>query len=231
MPTESATRVRIIHADAIISAGLCAVLSGPGEFDVSAHAADDDAALTADILITDYHNGVDFSRRLVRAHAHGPRVLIVTQYGKEWEVLNAMEYGVHGYLLQCCQPEELIRAVRSLQHGVRYIGDTVARRVADCLQRISLTGRETDVLQLLAKGLCNKLIARELDIGVATVKAHVKNVVTKLDATARTHAVVVATQRGLINSEINRAGDMLVGRGDIRRGQPIFLPCFYRPPK
>ena len=66
------------------------------------------------------------------------------------------------------------------------------------LGNTTLTGRETDVLQLLAQGCCNKSIARKLGIGVGTVKTHVKGVMSKLDATARTHAVVVATQRGLI---------------------------------
>jgi DNA-binding CsgD family transcriptional regulator len=64
-----------------------------------------------------------------------------------------------------------------------------------------LTGREADVLQLLGKGYCNKLIARELDIGVGTVKSHLKRVMSKLNVTARTQAVVVATQRGLIGAE------------------------------
>ncbi|RZA34551.1 MAG: response regulator transcription factor [Lysobacteraceae bacterium] len=80
----------------------------------------------------------------------------------------------------------------------RYLSESMTRSVADSLTRESLTGRETDVLQLLAQGCCNKSIARKLGIGVGTVKTHVKGVMSKLDATARTHAVVVATQRGLI---------------------------------
>lgn len=231
MPIPLRVAVHIMHADAIVSAGLHAVLSATDGFDVSLHAGDNAAALAADVLIADYHNGIDFCKCLARApNPHALRVLIVTQFGKEWEVLNAMEYGAHGYLLQSSLPEELTRAVRSLKLGVRYMGDAVARSVASSLQRIGLTGRETDVLQLLAKGHCNKLIARELGIGVATVKAHVKNVVTKLDATARTHAVVVATQRGLINSEINQGGGMPMPRQDIRRNTEIFLPCFHRQP-
>jgi two-component system NarL family response regulator len=70
--------------------------------------------------------------------------------------------------------------------------------MADSFTRIGLTSRETDVLQLLAQGCCNKSIARELGIGVGTVKTHVKGLFDKLGATARTHAVVLATRRGLV---------------------------------
>src|SRR5205085_4074433 len=94
--------------------------------------------------------------------------------------------------------------------GIRYLSEAVSRSVAASLGRASLTERETDVLQLLAEGCCNKLIARRLGIGVGTVKTHVKGVMSKLDATARTHAVVVAAARGLIHPG-RRPGGMEMG--------------------
>jgi two-component system NarL family response regulator len=81
---------------------------------------------------------------------------------------------------------------------MRYLSAELSRCVADSFTRIGLTSRETDVLQLLAQGQCNKSIARELGIGVGTVKTHVKGLFDKLGATARTHAVVLATRRGLV---------------------------------
>jgi two-component system NarL family response regulator len=139
-------------------------------------------------------------RRCAAAH-HGdaqPRVLIVTQLEREWEVRTAMMAGVHGYLLQNSDTEQLLIAVRTLSRSMRYLSAELSRCVADSFTRIGLTSRETDVLQLLAQGQCNKSIARELGIGVGTVKTHVKGLFDKLGATARTHAVVLATRRGLV---------------------------------
>ncbi len=139
-------------------------------------------------------------RRYANGH-HGEtaaRVLIVTQMEREWEVRTAMMAGVHGYLLQNADREQLLTAVRTLSRGLRYLSADLSRCVADSFTRIGLTSRETDVLQLLAQGQCNKSIARELGIGVGTVKTHVKGLFDKLGATARTHAVVLATRRGLV---------------------------------
>jgi two-component system NarL family response regulator len=154
----------------------------------------------ADVIVLDHRNGLEHMRRAANAH-HGdsqPRVLIVTQLEREWEVRTAMMAGVHGYLLQNSDAEQLLTAVRTLSRGMRYLSADLSRCVADSFTRIGLTSRETDVLQLLAQGQCNKSIARELGIGVGTVKTHVKGLFDKLGATARTHAVVLATRRGLV---------------------------------
>lgn len=193
--------VHIMHRDAVMTAGLQALLAQCGEFTLTTHAAQPQGQAGAQVLIADYDTGLALARQAPQDRfGHAPRVLIVTQLEKEWEVRTAMDCGVHGYLLQGCAAEELVRAVRQLGQGMRYLSEAVTRCVADSLSRETLTGRETDVLQLLAKGCCNKSIARELGIGVGTVKTHVKGLMSKLDATARTHAVVVATQRGLIDA-------------------------------
>ena len=197
----SQPNVHIMHRDAVMSAGLHALLATPGEFALTAHARQPQGHSHAQVVVADYETGVALARQLPQDR-FGPaaRVLIVTQRDKEWEVRTAMDAGVHGYLLQGCTADELLRAVRQLSQGMRYLSEAVTRCVADSLSRETLTGRETDVLQLLARGCCNKSIARELGIGVGTVKTHVKGLMSKLDATARTHAVVVATQRGLIDA-------------------------------
>ena len=185
--------VRIAHADPIVRAGLAALLGAHADMDISGDG-------TADVIIVDHRGGLEHMRN--NAHAHHsesqPKVLIVTQLEREWEVRTAMMAGVHGYLLQNADPEQLLTAVRSLSRGLRYLSSELSRCVADSFTRIGLTSRETDVLQLLAQGQCNKSIARELGIGVGTVKTHVKGLFDKLGATARTHAVVLATRRGLV---------------------------------
>lgn len=197
MPTIPSA-VHIIHTDPVMTAGLHAILAGRQEWRVSTHPSQPEARQVARVLVADYDTGLALARRPEHAGLRRPSVLIVTQLDKEWEVRLAMDAGVHGYVLQSCSQDELLEAVASLAQGQRYLSESVTRSVADSLSRETLTGRETDVLQLLAEGCCNKSIARRLGIGVGTVKTHVKGVMSKLDATARTHAVVVATQRGLI---------------------------------
>jgi DNA-binding NarL/FixJ family response regulator len=193
--------VHIMHRDAVMTAGLHALLAAPAEFALTAHGRQPQGQSHAKVIVADYDTGLALARELPQDRfGQAARVLIVTQLDKEWEVRTAMDAGVHGYLLQSCAPDELVRAVRQLSQGMRYLSEAVTRCVADSLSRETLTGRETDVLHLLAKGCCNKSIARELGIGVGTVKTHVKGLMSKLDATARTHAVVVATQRGLIDA-------------------------------
>lgn len=196
--------IHIMHADAIMTAGLHALLAERGEFHLTLQERHPQGQAHARVIIADYDSGITLARQLSpERFGTGPRVLIVTQLDKEWQVRTAMDSGVHGYLLQGCAADELMRAVQQLSQGMRYLTESVTRCVADSLSRESLTGRETDVLLLLARGCCNKSIARELGIGVGTVKTHVKGLMSKLDATARTHAVVVAAQRGLIGSGAN----------------------------
>ncbi|WUR15993.1 response regulator transcription factor [[Empedobacter] haloabium] len=193
--------VHLMHRDPVMTAGLHALLAGCGEFLLTTRTGDPQGHAGAHVVVADYDTGLALARQAPQDRfGHAPRVLIVTQLDKEWEVRTAMDCGVHGYLLQGCSADELVRAVRQLGQGLRYLSEAVTRCVADSLSRETLTGRETDVLRLLAKGCCNKSIARELGIGVGTVKTHVKGLMSKLDATARTHAVVVATQRGLIDA-------------------------------
>ncbi|GJI92219.1 response regulator transcription factor [Duganella hordei] len=194
MQFDTRTRVQIAHCDAIVSAGLAALLGDNADMQVVHDIAQ------ADVLILDHRGALEHMRRCADAphQEHRARVLIVTQLEREWEVRTAMMAGVHGYLLQSCPADQLLAAVRTLSRGMRYLSADLSRCVADSFTRIGLTNRETDVLQLLAQGQCNKSIARELGIGVGTVKTHVKGLFDKLGATARTHAVVLATRRGLV---------------------------------
>jgi two-component system NarL family response regulator len=192
--------VLIAHADAIVCAGLASLLATHGDMQVSCASGAQAVAGATDVIILDHRAGLEHMRRAASSHSGDgqPRVLIVTQLEREWEVRTAMMAGVHGYLLQNADPEQLLTAVRTLSRGMRYLSAELSRCVADSFTRIGLTSRETDVLQLLAQGQCNKSIARELGIGVGTVKTHVKGLFDKLGATARTHAVVLATRRGLV---------------------------------
>ena len=195
--------VLIAHGDAIVSAGLSALLAAQTDLHITV--ATNGAAVPhagADVVILDHQGAMEHMRRRTRAHVgeKQSRVLIVSQLDREWDVYTAMMAGVHGYLLQSANVEQLLTAVRTLSRGMHYVSPDLSHCVVGSSSRIGLTGRETDVLQLLAQGLCNKSIARELGIGAGTVKTHVKGLCDKLGARARTHAVVLAMRRGMVDS-------------------------------
>jgi DNA-binding NarL/FixJ family response regulator len=204
--------VLVMHADPLIAIGLAAALRQRLEFTVLVHKGDDAPAKGIDVVVTDYQDGVELvsapSKRLPSLKA--ARVLVMTTHNREYEVRLALEAGVHGYLLLGCPIQELIAGVNALGRGSRYLCLAVAQRMAESLTREALTQREGDVLRLLVRGQCNKSIAKQLDIAVGTVKAHVKAIMGKLDASSRTQAASVAAQRGLIDdllpdfSAINR---------------------------
>ena len=171
----SKTNVHIMRGEAVLTAGLHALLSAQPELDVTLHAHCPMALYTAQIVVADYETGIATARgTTLRQICPTPRVLIVAPSAKEEEVRRAMAAGVHGYLLHDTSAEELNKAIQALALGLRYMAGAVSRRLADSMRRESLTARETDVLKLLALGSCNKSIAQELGIGVGTVKTHVR---------------------------------------------------------
>ncbi|MES2740023.1 MAG: response regulator transcription factor [Pseudomonadota bacterium] len=201
MQHSDAIKVHVMHADQVVSAGVVAILTPLPRLAVSSAHGGPEARAGADVLVCDYRAGIAAARQSAHNGAgRRGRIVILSQYDKESQLRCALASGVDGYLLQACAPGELIEAVRALGAGQRYLSEAVARTLAAGQGRDQLTARETDVLHLLAKGCCNKLIARELGIGSGTVKTHVQAVMSKLGAHARTHAVALATQRGLIGA-------------------------------
>lgn len=156
----------------------------------------------ADVFVTDHAGGLAVlaeQRRGAAGVLQAARVLIVAAQDREHDVRVALECGVQGYLLVSCDLDELSEAVRAVARGTRHLGMAVARRMADSLTREALTPRESQVLHFVARGECNKSIARRLDISVGTVKTHLKGIMCKLDAASRTHAVTIASGRGLVD--------------------------------
>jgi DNA-binding NarL/FixJ family response regulator len=189
-PASPPIAVHLTHACPIVRAGLAAILSAQPDMHVTA--GDPSTTMPrADVLVTDYISGI-------AAAGQSPAVLVLTTQDKEWTVRHAVDSGVAGYLLQGCAPEELVDCVRMLSRGDAYLSPPAILSVVNSLARAALTRRETDVLHELARGCSDKLIARQLGIGTGTVKFHVKQLLNKLEANARTQAVVVAIERGLL---------------------------------
>lgn len=212
-PTGPTIAVHLTHACPIVRAGLAAILSAQPDMHVTS--GESSGTLPrADVLVTDYASGIASAGQV-------PAVLVLTTRAKEWAVRHAVDAGVAGYLLQGCAPEELIVGVRMLSRGDVFLSPSASRSVANSQARAPLTRRETDVLQELARGYSDKLIARQLGIGTGTVKGHVKQLLDKLGANARTQAVVVAIERGLLG-ERPAPPSIPALRPASRPGQPSF---------
>lgn len=185
--------MRIRHAEAIARAGLIALLAGHPHVCLAEEVREPAAGVV--VVVTDY---ADAMARLPQAPQRGERIMIVSQRECEWDVRAAMAAGVHGYLTQRCEAAELQAALLALGKGQRYFNKELLARALHQLAGCQPTLRESEVLELLARGYSNKRIALALEISVTTVKCHVRSLFGKLGATARTHAVVLASQQGLI---------------------------------
>jgi DNA-binding NarL/FixJ family response regulator len=137
---------------------------------------------------------VAFGQRLQSA-----RILVIAAQAREHAVRRALEQGIQGFVLTSSPVRDLVSGVRALSRGGIYLCAPVAQRLAQAAEGDMLTSREGEVLRLLAKGQCNKSIARALGIAVGTVKTHVKSIMCKLDASCRTEAASIATDRGLVD--------------------------------
>ena len=127
------------------------------------------------------------------------RIIVLTTYKGDIQVLRALKAGARAYLLKGLLRKELLETIRAVHAGQKRIPPEVAAELADHAIDDALTSREIDVLRLIAGGNANKLIADRLSIAEETVKGHVKNILSKLGASDRTHAVTIALKRGIID--------------------------------
>jgi DNA-binding NarL/FixJ family response regulator len=141
--------------------------------------------------------GID-ALKTIRQESPEARIIILTTYTGDMQVRSALKAGAQAYLLKSTLRRELLDTIRAVHHGQRRIPPDVAVQLAEHAADDPLTSRELEVLQLIAAGKANKLIASDLVITEDTVKGHVKNILSKLGASDRTHAVTIALKRGII---------------------------------
>ena len=208
-------RIRILVVDdhPIVRSGLTSVLSTQADFDVVGEASNGEEAIAAasrlepDLVLMDLRmpakNGVDASAAILAARP-STRVVVLTTYASDGEVLRAIEAGAVGYLLKDVPHDELFRALRAVARGERYLAPVVTERLLARWQqpaRVSLTERELDVLRCVARGDGNKQIASALGITEPTVKAHLVHIFDKLGVENRTAAARVAREQRIIATE------------------------------
>jgi len=152
--------------------------------------------LISDVIMTDM-NGID-AMIAIRNEFPDARFIILTTYAGDVQVSRALKAGARAYLLKSLLRKELLDTIRAVHAGQKRIPSDLAAQVADHIADDSLTPREIEVLRLIAAGNANKLIADQLSIAEETVKGHVKNILSKLGANDRTHAVTIGLKRGII---------------------------------
>ena len=134
----------------------------------------------------------------IRGEFPKARIIILTTFEGDVEIGRALAAGANGYLLKSMVRKELLDVIRQVHAGKTRIPSSVAEQIAEHFGEEHLTAREMEVLKLVAHGNRNKQIAHKLGITEETVKVHIKNILSKLEANDRTHAVTIAVQRGII---------------------------------
>lgn len=134
----------------------------------------------------------------IRGEFPEARIIVLTTYSGDVQVLRALKAGARAYLLKGALRKELLETIRAVHMGQKRISAEVALDLAGHAGEEALSVRETEVLQLIAGGNANKEIAAQLSITEETVKGHVKNILAKLSANDRTHAVAIALKRGMV---------------------------------
>jgi len=205
---ESVFRVLSVDDHALLREGIAALVGNQPDMELVAEACDGREAIELfrkhrpDVTLMDLQmpemGGVD-AISAIRGEFAEARIIVLTTYTGDIQVMRAMKAGARAYLLKGLLRKELIETIRAVHAGQRRMAPEIAAEVAEHSTDEALTAREVDVLRLIAGGNANKEIAAQLAITEETVKGYVKNILSKLGAKDRTHAVTIGLKRGVID--------------------------------
>ena len=192
----------------LVRKGIAAILSTEADLELVAEADTAEDAIRfhrqhrPDVTLMDLRlpgkNGIEATRE-IRAEAPAAKIVALTSYDGDQDIYRALEAGVRGYLLKEMVHSEVIRAIRVVHAGKRFIPLEVTQQLNGFFPELALTPREVEVLSLVARGFGNKEIGDVLGTAPGTAKAHVQSILSKLGAKDRTHAVAIALRRGIIH--------------------------------
>ena len=206
-----AKKISVLAVDdhPLLREGIAAVLDGEKDIELVAQAATGEEAIELfrehrpDVTLMDLQmpgmGGIE-AISTIRGQFPNARFIVLTTYRGDVQALRALKAGASGYLLKSMLRKELLDTIRTVHAGRRHIPPEIAAELADHLVDDALSDREVDVLRRVATGHSNKIIASQLNLSEATVKGHMKSILSKLGANDRTHAVTIAMRRGFLDS-------------------------------
>jgi two-component system, NarL family, response regulator len=205
---QSPIRVLSVDDHELVRKGISAILAAEPGFEIVAEASSGQQAVRLfrehrpDVTLMDLRlpdeSGVEATRQ-IRSEFPEARIIVLTSYDGDQDIYRALEAGVRGYLLKEMVHTEVLRAIRVVHSGKRFIPAEVSQHLSGFFPELALTPREVEVLSLIARGFGNKEVADVLGTAPGTVKAHVQSILSKLGASDRTHAVTIALRRGIIH--------------------------------
>jgi len=202
--------IRILTVDdhQLLREGIAAVLETQEDMTLVGQAGNGHEAIESfrrlrpDVTLMDLRmpdmSGIEAISAIRREFANA-RIIVLTTYAGDAQAAAALKAGAAGYLLKSLVRKELIETIRVVHAGKRRVPPEIATEIAEHVADDILSEREIEVLRRVAAGKSNKLIAAELDISEGTVKTHMKSILPKLDASDRTHAVMIALKRGILD--------------------------------
>jgi DNA-binding NarL/FixJ family response regulator len=211
---ENTLRVMCVDDHPLVRKGVAAILANEPDMELVAEASDGQEAvekyrqLHPDVVLMDLrmpHMDGTEATRAIRSEDPEALIIALTSYDGDQDIYRALEAGVRGYILKEMVHSEVVKAIRTVQAGKRLMPPEVAERLSEYFPQVALTPREVEVLSLVARGMANKEIAHKLGTANGTIKMHVQNILEKLGASDRTHAVTIAIERGILHLDFSNA--------------------------
>jgi two-component system, NarL family, response regulator len=204
--------ITVVIADdhPVVREGLAAILKSQSDIKVVAEATNGEDTLEMcnqhlpDVLLLDLRmprkDGLQVMTELAARTVFGPRVIVMTTHDSEDDIRRSLKTGAKGYIVKDIAPQQIRDSVRRVAAGESILSSDIAAKLAESIARPQLSKRERQVLQYLANGRSNKEIAQILYISEHTAKAHVKSIMTRLNADSRTEVIAIAIKRGLVKA-------------------------------
>ena len=201
-------RILVVDDHAVVRDGIARLVATQSDMELVAEASDGREAVEEfrkhhpDVTLMDLQMpnmcGID-AINAIRGEFHQARIVVLTTYAGDVQVQRALQAGAQGYLLKGSLRKELLETIRAVHGGHKRLTAEIAAEIAEHAMDTGLTSREISVLKLIAGGNANKEIAAQLHLTEESVKGYVKNILSKLGANDRTHAVTIGLKRGIID--------------------------------